>query len=382
MDIQRRFPCVLDMRTAAARRIPRFAYDYLCGGIGRGCNLEHNRRMLDEVKLLPRYLVDDADNPDCSTTILGQKFDRPYGVAPIGLGGLIWPRAAQYLASAARAHNIPFCLSGFATASLEEIAEIAGGHAWYQHYMCVDEGINGEMFDRALSCGYRNLVITVDIPTATRRDHDIRNGLSVPPRFDLDTLLQISRCPRWAMETAIEGIPRFQSLIGYLPKRSNLNQTGLYIQKMIEGHVSCERLEKIRSLWPHYLIVKGVLSTQDAALCRSIGADALIISNHGGRQLDAAHSALERITAIRSIVGPGFPLIADGGVLTGLDVARYLAHGADFVLAGRAFMYAVGAMGRSGATHVMEILSEEFRISMSQLGCAKIQDLPARLAAD
>ena len=382
MNIQRRFPCVLDLRAAAERRVPKFAYDYLCGGIGLGRGLEHNRRMLDTVKLLPCYLVDDADAPDCSTVFLGQKFDRPYGVAPIGLGGLIWPRAAQYLASAARDHNIPFCLSGFATVSLEDIAEIAGRHAWYQHYMCMDDGINREMFDRALSCGYRNLVITVDIPTATRRDHDIRNGLSVPPRFDLRTLVQISCRPRWAMETAIDGIPGFRSLTKHIPQRSNLNQTGLFIQKMIEGHVSCERLEKVRDHWPHNLIVKGVLSTQDASLCRSIGVDAIVVSNHGGRQLDAAHSALECVSAIRNVVGPEFPLVADGGVLTGLDIIRYLAHGADLVLAGRAFMYAVGGLGRSGAKHVMDILSEEFRIAMSQLGCARIQDIPACLSLD
>lgn len=382
MNIQRRFPCVLDMQAAAARRVPKFAYDYLVGGIGRGCNLQHNRRMLDAVKLLPRYLVVDADSPDCSTTFLGQKYDRPYGVAPIGLGGLVWPRAAQYLAAAARDHNIPFCLSGFATVALEDIAEIAGRHAWYQHYMCVDEGINRELFDRALSCGYRNLVITVDIPTATRRDHDIRNGLSVPPRFDLHTVFQISRCPRWAMETMLDGIPRFRTFSKQIPKSATLNQTGLTIQNMIEGHVSFQRLEKVRSYWPHNLIVKGVLSTRDAALCRSIGADALVISNHGGRQLDAAPSALERIADIRSTVGAEMPLVADGGVLTGLDVVRYLAHGADFVLAGRAFMYAVGALGSAGAQHVMDVLSEEFRISMAQLGCATIQDTPACLSRE
>jgi L-lactate dehydrogenase (cytochrome) len=376
MNILRKFPCTNDMRKAAATRVPRFAFDYLSGGIGVGKSLQHNRDVLDGVKLLPRYLVSDADHPDCSTTLLGQKFDRPFGVAPIGLGGLIWPGAAQFLAAAAKEHNIPFCLSGFATVKMEKIAEIAGQHAWYQHYMCADEEVNRAFFKRAGDCGFRNLIITVDIPTATRRDHDIRNGLSVPPRFNLQTLYQVATHPRWAFETLGMGIPRFQNYTHLMPKRANLDKVGFYLQELIEGHVSPERLKMVRDYWPHNLIVKGILGAEDASKCKEIGVQALVVSNHGGRQLDAAHSALEKIPEIRAVVGSEMPLIADGGVMTGLDVIRYLASGADFVLAGRAFMYAVGAMGKPGAGHAMDVLFEEFECTMAQLGCARTGDLP------
>ena len=367
------------MRKAARKRIPRFAYDYLSGGIGLHGALQNNRDALDNVIIVPRYLVDNADHPQTRCTLLGKSYDFPFGVAPIGLGGIIWPRAAQHLASAAHSHNIPFCLSGFATASMEEIAGIAGENAWYQHYMCADEKLNEILLQRALECGYENLVITVDIPTVTRRDHDIRNGLSVPPRFNLRTLCDVARRPRWAMETFLSGVPRFQNYMEFFPKNANLEKIGLFIQEVIEGHVSLERLKRVRDQWPHNLIVKGVLDPDDASDCVRTGVDAMVVSNHGGRQLDAAPSAIDCLPAIRGTVGPDFPLIADGGVLTGLDIVRYLGKGADFVFAGRAFMYAVGAMGKPGAAHVMNVLSEEYRCTMAQVGCGKIADLPAFL---
>ena len=166
-------------------------------------------RALSEVKLVPDYLVNNANNPDCSTALLGTRYNQPFGVAPIGLGGIIRPGGAQALAAAAREYNIPFCLSGFATVTMEEIREIGRENTWYQHYMCANEELNKEFFKRADACGYRHLVITVDIPTATRRDHDIKNGLAVPPRFNLQTLGQIAVRPKWAIETLAHGIPRF-----------------------------------------------------------------------------------------------------------------------------------------------------------------------------
>jgi L-lactate dehydrogenase (cytochrome) len=364
------------MRKVARRRVPRFALDYLEGGIGLGTALQHNRNTLDNVGFMPRYLVDDADDPDCSCTFLGQKFDWPFGVAPVGMGGLIWPKAAEYLAAAATEYNIPFILSGFATASMEDIAAIAGANGWYQHYMFTEDEINQILIKRALDCGYRTLVITVDIPTETRRAHDIRNGLSVPPRFNTGTLMEILKCPRWSLETLQAGIPEFQNYLEFMPDRRDLDSTAVFLQRMTAGHVSLERLQKVRDLWPHDLIVKGVLHSRDALDSKGIGVDALVVSNHGGRQLDAASSAIEAIGDIRRAVGDEMPLIADGGVETGLDIMRYLASGADFVIAGRAFMYAVAAMGKPGAAHVMNVLSQEFHCTMAQLGAANISMLP------
>ena len=379
MNTDQKFPSVAEMESAARRRVPRFAYEYLSGGISEGTALKNNREALDRVKLTPRYLSLAADKPDCSHRLFGRTYDAPFGVAPIGLGGLMWPRLAEHLAAAAKAHNIPFALSGFGTARLEDIAKIALPNAWFQHYVTVDESINRDMVEKARAAGFEVLIITVDIPTATRRAQDIRNGLSVPPRFDLQTLSHIALRPRWALETLRAGVPQFQNLLPYIPRGSNLQQVGVFLSEIIEGHVSLERLKWFRELWPGKLLVKGILDPFEAEQCKAIGIDAIVVSNHGGRQLDATRSAIEVIGVIRDAVGTDMPLLADGGVRSGLDVLRFLAQGADFVLVGRAFVYAVCAIGAAGADHIMNVLKEEFRMSMAQTGCSAVKDVPAFL---
>ena len=271
---------------------------------------------------------------------------------------MIWPGVAESLASAAKLHNIPFCLSGFATVKMETIAAIAGEHAWYQHYMCSDDSVNKRFISRALDCGYKKLIITVDIPTVTRRNHNIKNGLSVPPQFNIPNIWNIVKRPKWAMASLANGIPRFENFTDLIPKNSTLKQTGFYLQHLIEGHVALDRLRMIREHWPHQLIVKGLMSDSDTRLCVEWGVDGIVLSNHGSRQLDATGSPLHQIQAVRTAVGTSFPLIVDGGAMSGLDVMRYIASGADFVLMGRAFMYTVASMGRKGADHVMQVLFE------------------------
>ena len=376
MHAKERFPSVTQMQAAAKRRLPKFAYDYLAGGIGMETALDTNRRALDEIRLMPRYLCDNADAPDCSQQLFGRAYDAPFGVAPIGLTGLMWPRAPEYLARAARSQNIPFTLSGFSTTSMEDIAAIAGDHAWFQHYVTADDDINRSMLRSARDAGYEVLIITVDIPTATRRDRDIINGLSVPPRMDVRTVMSAAVRPRWSWQTLRAGLPRFRNLLPYMPAGANLDQTVVFLNDLIEGHVSLPRLQRLRDMWHGKFVVKGILHAEEARQCSRIGADAIVVSNHGGRQLDAAPSPAHVLADIRQAVGPGMPLLADSGARNGLDILRFLACGADFVLLGRAFMYAVAAMGAPGADHVMNVLKEEFRMSMGQLGCASVKDLP------
>jgi L-lactate dehydrogenase (cytochrome) len=375
MDIRRRYPGIADLERAAARRVPKFAWEFLIGGIGPETGLARNRAALDAITLLPRYLG-GAVAPDLSVTLMGRRHDLPFGVAPMGLGGLIRPRAAEIMAAAARRANIPFGLSSFATVSPEEIARIAPEQAWFQHYPTNRPEIERDLIGRAQAAGYRTMIVTVDIPTTTKRDRDIRNGLSVPPRVDLRTLAQILPRPRWALETLRAGLPEFRMLAPYAPRGASLAELGAFLQEIMEGHVTPERLQAIRDAWPGKLVVKGVLDPADAETCRRIGADALVVSNHGGRQLDAAPAAPEVLAEVRAAAGGDMAILADGGMRSGLDVARMLAAGADFVLLGRAFMFGVAALGARGGDHVVATLAEELRATMGQIGCARIADLP------
>jgi len=381
MDIERRFACITHMEAAAQRRIPRFAWDYMAGGIGREKVLAENCARLDRVKLRPRYLVGDADAPDTAHSLFGVDYPLPFGVAPLGLSGLIWPAAAEHLARAAKDRGIPFALSGVATSSIEQIGAI-GGHLWYQHYATNDAAINSDLLERAHSAGFKVLMVTVDIPTATRRDRDIRNGLSVPPVLDLRTLGNILARPAWALAMLRQGMPEFLNLKPYLPARLSLSELGVHLSELIEGHVSIDKLRWYRQQWPGKLIVKGILDPAEARACVDIGADAIVVSNHGGRQLDATQTAIDALPSIRSAVGDEFPLLADGGIRNGLDIARYLALGADFVLLGRAFLFALGAIGSGGGVHAMSVLQAELRSTLGQLGCSEISRLPEFLIGE
>ena len=374
-QLDRRFPSIASMERATKRRIPKFAFDYLQGGIGAEACLTGNRRALDNVQLAPRYLPTEPIQPVLETNLFDREFPMPFAASPIGLSGLMWPRAAEHIARAATRHGLPLGLSSFATSSIEEIGTIAGDLLWFQLYCTEKSEIENDLIDRAESAGCEVLVVTVDIPTVTRREKDIANGLSVPPKFDLVTLSQVALRPTWAFATLRAGIPRFKTLLPYVPSGSTLGASAIFLRDMVEGHVTVQKLERIRDRWRGRLIVKGILTAEEALLCQDLGADAIVISNHGGRQLDAAPPIPHVLPEVRAAVGPDFPLIADGGVRSGLDIARLIACGANFVLAGRAFVYAVAAAGETGVDHAIFLLREELKQTLSQIGCQKLGDL-------
>ena len=373
--LDRRLPSIAAMEAAAARRAPRFAFDYLRGGIGRETCLRANRRALDAVALTPRYMHAEGFEPELGATILSRRWPLPIAPGPIGLSGLMWPRAAELVAAAVARRGLPMGLSSYATSSIEEIGALVGDKLWFQLYCTIDPAIEDDLMARAAAAGCETLIATVDIPGITRRERDVANGLSVPPRFDLSTLLGTMARPRWSLATLAAGAPRFRTLERYVPKGSSTAEAAAFLSGMIDARVTEAKLERVRERWTGRLIVKGVLSPDDALRAREIGADAVVVSNHGGRQFDAAPTSAAVLPAIRAAVGPGYPLLADGGVRSALDAMRLIALGADFVPMGRAFVYAVAAGGEPAVDRLLELLETELRQNMIQLGCPRLADL-------
>ncbi|MEO1275687.1 MAG: alpha-hydroxy acid oxidase [Pseudomonadota bacterium] len=373
--LDQRFPSIEYMARRAARRIPKFSWDYLMGGIGEEAGIARNRAALTGVTLTPRYLADMGGPVAMETELLGRRWAAPFGVAPVGFGGVIWPNAPQYLARAAAAAGVPFALSTVSTVRLEEIVEIAGQHAWYQLYAMADPEMNRAILKRAEDAGYEVLIVTVDVPKKMRRDHDVANGFGIPPRIDARMVWRAAIRPAWSLAILQAGMPRFENVVPHFPEGLSNAEMSKRFQAERDGRVSAEKMAWYRDLWPGKLVVKGLLSPEECVVARDLGADAVVVSNHGARQIDAAPSAVEVLPAIRQAVGSSFPLIADGGVRTGLDVMRLLALGADFVMAGRAFYLAVAGAGEAGAAHAMHVLKEELSITMGQLGCREPRDL-------
>ncbi len=367
--------CIEDLRMLAKRRIPKFAYEYLTNGCNSNQAVSANRQALDALYLHPRYLT-SCETPEISCNLMGQQYAAPFGVAPVGLSGLIWPRASEYQARAAHQANIPFILSSLASISIEQAAENAKDNLWFQLYPPTVDEICEDLLRRTWEAGCRHLVVTIDVPSPGYRPADIRNGLSVPPKISARNLWQSMCCPAWSLNTLRNGVPQFATMEPYLPSDANLADVAHYIRNTLKKVVDLPTLKAIRKMWQGKLIVKGILTADDAKRAIGAGADGLIISNHGGRQLDAAIPSLHALAKIRSSIGSDTSLMVDGGVETGVDLARYLANGANAVFAGRAFMYGMGGLGEAGATHTIEIFQRELQQVMEQLRCPAIADLP------
>jgi L-lactate dehydrogenase (cytochrome) len=372
------YPSIADLELRARRRLPRFAWDYLAGGAGDETGLAHNRSAYDNVRFIPHYLP-VRKHPDTRTVLFGQTYDYPFGVAPVGQSGLIWPRSAEFLAAAAKKYNVPFCLSMVATTGIERIGALAGANAWFQLYPLRDAGVTRAVLERARDAGFSTLVVTVDTPAGRRTLRDQRNGLTVPPRLSAANILRMFGHPQWLAATARAGIPRFETLLPYLPRDGDITGVAALTRTVMAQGMEPKALEAVRAAWQGPLLVKGTLSVHDARLCRDIGVQGLILSNHGGRQSEALLNPLYVLPTIRDACGEALCLTVDSGVRSGLDVARALALGAQFVFLGRAFMFAVAALGQAGAEHAMELLSIELKQALGQLGCFELAQLPRHL---
>lgn len=373
-----RYPSVTDLREKARRRIPKFAFDYLDGGCNEEVNLQRNTRELQEVQLKPRYLR-AYGGADMKTKLFGHTYDAPFGVAPVGLQGLMWPNATEILARAAYNHNVPFILSTVATSNIERVAELTEGKAWFQLYNPSDPVIRKDIIQRAGQAGCPVMVLLCDTPSFGFRPKEIKSGLSMPPRMTMGNILQIFGKPQWAMETLKYGSPEFANLKPYMPKNLNLKQLGQFMDQTFTKRLDPEKIGPIRDLWKGKLVLKGVATKADAEQAIALGMDGIIVSNHGGRQLDAGESTIKPLTRIADAYGNRITVMMDSGLRSGPDIARALASGAAFTFMGRSFMYGVAALGKGGGQHTISLLKTQLQQVMEQLGCEKARDLPGHL---
>ena len=372
------YPSIDDLRIKAQKKIPRFAFEYLDGGCNEDVNLYKNTAEIREVELKPLYLSKHRGS-DMKTELFGHVYDAPFGIAPVGLQGLIWPNAPEILAKAAFEHNIPFILSTVTTSGIERICELTEGKAWFQLYHPAENKLRDDIIKRAGSAGCPVLVILCDVPTFGYRPRDIRNGLAMPPRMTLKNIIQIMGRPEWAMKTLRYGQPSFATMKPYMPKGLNMKKLGQYMNQTFSGRLNEEKIGPIRDMWKGKLVLKGVASEEDTEMAIRLGVDGIVVSNHGGRQLDAGQSAIKPLTAIVKKYKGQIKIMMDSGIRSGPDVARVLACGADFTFMGRTFMYGVAALGNQGGHHTISILKTQLQQVMEQICCEKTSDFPAHL---
>ncbi len=377
MDLDTRYPALADLRTRARRRIPHFVWEFLDSGTGVEATMARNRTELDKIRLMPSILHGEFA-PDLSVDLLGHKLPLPFGIAPIGMSGLIWPDAERLLARAAATAHIPYTLSTVATRTPEDVQDALGDHGWFQFYPPRDEEIRSDMLIRAKAAGFKTLVLTVDVPVGSRRERQTRSGLTTPPRLTPRLLAQVARCPRWAMGQARMGFPRMRLIDDYSERLSGLSSTN-HAGYLLRTSPDMDYLRWLRAAWDGPMIVKGVLHTGDAVKLQAEGIDALWISNHAGRQFDAAPATIEVLPGIRKACT--LPLIIDGGFENGLDILRACALGADFIMLGRAWHYALGALGANGPAHLVDILRADLSANMGQLGVKSLPEAANRVVS-
>ena len=372
----KRYPAIGDLQKRAKTKIPHVAWEYLEGGTGDEAAVARNLRRLADITLVPRLLQGEL-KPDVSTTLFGQNYRAPFGMAPVGLAGLMWPRAECVLAATAAKYTIPYCLSMVATQTPETVGAIAGDMGWFQLYPPRDSALRRDILQRVEDAGFKTLVVTADTPAPSRRERAMRAGLRLPLRITPGFIYEALRHPDWTFNTLKAGMPKLRTLEKYTESKK-MESTISFVLERIGGTLSWDYLGEVRDEWQGALVVKGIHHPQDAAEAVRIGVDGIQVSNHGARQFDAAPAAIDLLPAIVRQVQGRASILFDSGIRTGLDIIRALALGADFVFLGRAFMYGVAAFGKYGGDHAAEILLEDLKVNMIQMGYARLAEISGR----
>ncbi|WP_324755273.1 alpha-hydroxy acid oxidase [Roseovarius sp. Pro17] len=375
MNIDARYPALSDLKARARRRLPRFVWEYLDSGTGAERARHAGSAALRNIALMPSILHGEI-TPDLSTTLFERAHPLPFGIGPVGMSGLVWPDAERHLARAAATADIPYTLSTVAAQTPEDIGPLAGDHAWFQMYPPRDETVRRDMLARVRAAGFTVLVLTVDVPVASRRERQTRSGLIQPPRLTPRLMAQVALRPAWAIGMARMGLPRMRLIDSYAGDTSGLPSTA-HAGYLLRTSPDRAYLDWLRAHWDGPLMVKGVLDPADVPMLEEAGVDAIWVSNHGGRQFDGAPATIHQLPLIRAATR--LPLIFDGGVTGGLDILRAIALGADFVMMARPWQYALAALGPLGLQHLVHILAADMRANMGQLGARRLADLPGRL---
>jgi L-lactate dehydrogenase (cytochrome) len=377
-DLMSRFPALSDLEVRARRRMPGFAWEFLDSGTGNDEATNRNRAAFERVTLTPRFMRGEFE-PSIATELFGVRYDAPFGVAPVGMNALAWPGTDRILAASAARNRIPYSMSTAANETPETLGALAEGMGWFQLYPPRSAKLRSDLLARARDSGFTTLLVTVDVPAISRRERQMRAGIGAGFGPTPQMLWQAALRPHWALATLRKGRPRLPMLERYLPAENTQRFLSLVGEEM-NGTFDLDYFDALRREWPGALVLKGVLHPEDARCAVEHGADGILVSNHGGRQFDGAPASIDALPAIAEALQGRASVLLDSGVRCGLDVARALALGADFVLLGRPFMYAVAALGAQGADHAVRVLRDDLINNMSNLGCSSLGELRERLS--
>jgi L-lactate dehydrogenase (cytochrome) len=364
---------VEDLRQLAKRKVPKAIFEYIDHGSYDQLSLKANRNDLDAVRFRQRVLI-DADNRSLATTMLGEKVSMPLAIAPTGLTGLMHGNGEMLAAKAAEAAGIRFTLSTMSICSIEDVREVTKAPFWFQLYVFKDRGFSEEVIQRAKDAGCSALFLTVDLPMRGQRHCDLKNGLVVPPRLTARNAFDIMTKPSWLAGVLMGKRKSFGNVDHYLKNKGGIWAAGRWGGDNFDRSLSWDDVNWIRKLWPGKLVIKGILDPEDAKRAADMGAEGIVVSNHGGRQLDGTPGTITVLPRIADAVRDRIEILFDGGVRSGQDVLKALALGAHGCLIGRAYLYGLAAMGEAGVAKAISLIAEELRVSMSLTGVRDVAD--------
>jgi (S)-mandelate dehydrogenase len=383
LALKRRFPTTADLRAHAQKRLPNFAYEYCDGGAGgMDIGIKRNNNAFDAIELVPRYGKVVAPPPaDC--TLFGKRYAAPIGVAPVGGPSTVYPGAETYFAKACQAAGVPYTLGVLSGITVEQAAQLAPDVLWFQLYRFArnEHAIGLDLVKRAAAAGVHVLMLTIDTPIRTTRTREVKSGIVTPFRLTTRLKLDALSSPHWTRALMRNGVPRFVNFQPYMNGETSIEAGAAFQQREGGGAFQWDEVARYRDAWKKPLLVKGVLHPEDAERAVALGLDGIIVSNHGGRQIDALPAPIDTLPAIAAAVGKRATIVYDSGVRTGVDVARAIALGADACLAGKAFLWSLGALGGEGPAHLIRIFKDELSATLGQLGCptvAELRQVPVR----